>query len=88
VVGFTTGSRGEVPRKKENLRKEMMMIIIMSLIHWSASGDTDVMQTTALIRYKFLSPIPSNIVVEWLQLLLRIWEFPNSNLGPETSYLE
>jgi hypothetical protein len=60
----------------------------MSLIHWSASDDIDVLQTTALIRYKFLSPIPPNIVVEWLQLLLRIREVPNSILGPETSYLD
>jgi hypothetical protein len=32
VVGFTTGSRGEVPGKKENLRQEMMMMIIMIII--------------------------------------------------------
>jgi hypothetical protein len=29
VVGFTTGSRAEVPGKKENLSQEMMMIIII-----------------------------------------------------------
>jgi hypothetical protein len=29
VVGFTTGSRGEVPGKKENLLQEMMMMIII-----------------------------------------------------------
>jgi hypothetical protein len=27
-----------------------------------------------------------NIVVEWLTLLLPIWKFPGSNLGPETGY--
>jgi hypothetical protein len=32
VVGFTTGSRGEVPGKKENLRQEMMMMIIIIII--------------------------------------------------------
>jgi hypothetical protein len=25
-----------------------------------------------------------NVVVEWLSFLLRIWEIPVSNLGPET----
>jgi hypothetical protein len=34
VVGFTTGSRGEVPGKKENLRHEMMIIILVDLIEW------------------------------------------------------
>jgi hypothetical protein len=29
VVGFTTGSRVEVPGKKENLRQEMMMMMII-----------------------------------------------------------
>jgi hypothetical protein len=32
VVGFTTGSRGEVPGKKENLLQEMMMIMIIIII--------------------------------------------------------
>jgi hypothetical protein len=32
VVGFTTGSRGEVPGKKENLWQEMMMMIIIIII--------------------------------------------------------
>jgi uncharacterized membrane protein YqjE len=32
VVGFTTGSRGEVPGKKENLLQEMMMMMIMIII--------------------------------------------------------
>jgi hypothetical protein len=32
VVGFTTGSRGEVPGKKEDLWKEMMIIIIIIII--------------------------------------------------------
>jgi hypothetical protein len=27
-----------------------------------------------------------NIVVEWLTLLLRIWEVPDSNFGPKTGY--
>jgi hypothetical protein len=27
-----------------------------------------------------------NMAVEWLALLLRIREFPGSNLGPETGY--
>jgi hypothetical protein len=27
-----------------------------------------------------------NVVVEWLVFLLRIWEVPGLNLGPETSY--
>jgi hypothetical protein len=27
-----------------------------------------------------------NIVVEWLVLLLCIWEVPGSNLGPEIGY--
>jgi hypothetical protein len=30
VVGFTTGSRGEVPGKKENLWQEIIIIIITS----------------------------------------------------------
>jgi hypothetical protein len=30
VVGFTTGSRGEVPGKKENLGQEMIIIIIIN----------------------------------------------------------
>jgi hypothetical protein len=32
VVGFTTGSRGEAPGKKENLCQEMMMIIIVLVV--------------------------------------------------------
>jgi hypothetical protein len=36
VVGFTTGSRGEVPGKKENLWQEMMMIIIIITIFSSS----------------------------------------------------
>jgi hypothetical protein len=32
-MGFTTGSRGEVPGKKENLCQEMMMIIIIGISH-------------------------------------------------------
>jgi hypothetical protein len=32
VVGFTTGSRGEVPGKKENLRQEMVMMMIIIMI--------------------------------------------------------
>jgi hypothetical protein len=28
----------------------------------------------------------TNIVVEWLTLLLRIWEVPGSNIGPVTGY--
>jgi hypothetical protein len=28
----------------------------------------------------------SNVVVEWLTLLLRTWEVPVSNFGPETGY--
>jgi hypothetical protein len=32
VVGFTTGSRGEAPGKKENLWQEMMMMIIIIII--------------------------------------------------------
>jgi hypothetical protein len=32
VVGFTTGSRGEVPGKKENLWQEMIIIIIITMI--------------------------------------------------------
>jgi hypothetical protein len=30
VVRFTTGSRGEVPGKKENQSQEMMIIIIIN----------------------------------------------------------
>jgi hypothetical protein len=30
VVGFTTDSRGEVPRKKENLWQEIIIIIIIA----------------------------------------------------------
>jgi hypothetical protein len=43
VVGFTTGSRGEVPGKKENLRQEIIImisegyeifiIVVFSLVH-------------------------------------------------------
>jgi hypothetical protein len=29
-----------------------------------------------------------NVVIEWLTLLLRIWEVPSSNLGSETGYPE
>jgi hypothetical protein len=32
VVGFTTGSRGEVPGKKENLGHEMMMMMMIIII--------------------------------------------------------
>jgi flagellar basal body-associated protein FliL len=32
VVGFTTGSRGEAPGKKENLQQEMMMMIMIIII--------------------------------------------------------
>jgi hypothetical protein len=32
VVGFTTGSRGEVPGKKENLRQEIMMMMMMMMM--------------------------------------------------------
>jgi hypothetical protein len=32
VVGFTTGSRGEVPGRKENLLQEMMMMMMMIII--------------------------------------------------------
>jgi hypothetical protein len=32
VVGFTTGSRGEVPGKKENLWQEMIIIIITMMM--------------------------------------------------------
>jgi hypothetical protein len=32
VVGFTTGSRGEVPGKKEILSQEMMMMMMMMII--------------------------------------------------------
>jgi hypothetical protein len=32
VVGFTTGSRGEVPGKKENLRQEMIMMMVIIII--------------------------------------------------------
>jgi hypothetical protein len=31
-VGFTTGSRGKVPGKKENLWQEMMMMMIIIMI--------------------------------------------------------
>jgi hypothetical protein len=31
VVGFTTGSRGEVPGKKENLLQDIIIIIIIPL---------------------------------------------------------
>jgi hypothetical protein len=31
---------------------------------------------------------PPNIMVEWLALLLLIWEVPVSYLGPETGYPE
>jgi hypothetical protein len=29
-----------------------------------------------------------NVVVEWLALLLRIWDVPGSNLRPEVSYTD
>jgi hypothetical protein len=32
VVGFTTGSRGEAPGKKENLRQEMMITMMMMMM--------------------------------------------------------
>jgi hypothetical protein len=32
VVGFTTGSRAEVPEKKENLRQEIMMMMMMMMM--------------------------------------------------------
>jgi hypothetical protein len=32
--------------------------------------------------------VGSNVVVEWLALLLRIREVPGSNLGPGTFYLD
>jgi hypothetical protein len=30
--------------------------------------------------------VSSNVAVEWLAILLRIQEFPSSNLSPETGY--
>jgi hypothetical protein len=42
VVGFTNGSRGEVPGKKENLRQEMMMMMMMIII-------IDLLQKTAIL---------------------------------------
>jgi hypothetical protein len=36
----------------------------------------------------YLKNTETNIVAEWLALLLRIWEVPGSNLGSETSYPE
>jgi hypothetical protein len=30
--------------------------------------------------------VVANVVVEWLALLLSIWEVPGSNLGLETGY--
>jgi hypothetical protein len=45
VVGFTTGSRGEVPGKKENLWQElMMMIIIIIKMGWEVVDWTDLTQ--------------------------------------------
>jgi hypothetical protein len=38
VVGFTTGSRAEVPGKKENLWQEMMMMMIIIIIIISFSN--------------------------------------------------
>jgi hypothetical protein len=39
VVGFTTGSRAEVPGKKENLCQEMMMMMIIIIIIIRVSVD-------------------------------------------------
>jgi hypothetical protein len=39
-----------------------------------------------LIFLHFIILILPNVVVEWLILLLRILEFPASNVGPETGY--
>jgi hypothetical protein len=43
------------------------------------------------LQYKFLlsgQQRPPNIVVEWLTLLVPMWEVPGLNLGPNTSYSE
>jgi hypothetical protein len=52
---------------------------------------------SSVLRYALLSctmqgpsystPSP-NVVVEWLTLLLRIWEVSGSNLRPETDYID
>jgi hypothetical protein len=34
----------------------------------------------------YLATLSSNVVVEWLTLLLHIPEVPDLNLGPETGY--
>jgi hypothetical protein len=47
VVGFTTGSRGEVPGKKENLLHEKIIIIINSRRTTSTAISRDELILTA-----------------------------------------
>jgi hypothetical protein len=54
VVGFTTGSRGEVPGKKENLLQEMkmmmmMMMMIIIIIIIPGQHSIDSLQKTAIL---------------------------------------
>jgi hypothetical protein len=49
--------------------------------------DTNISQKHTVFIFSLKIKTP-DIVVEWLTLLLRIPEFPGSNLGPETGYLE
>jgi hypothetical protein len=37
-------------------------------------------------QWRIIVSTESNVVVEWLKLLLRILEVPGKNLGPETGY--
>jgi hypothetical protein len=48
VVGFTTGSRGEVPGKKENLREEIIMMMMITTT-------TIITTTTTTVRSRVCS---------------------------------
>jgi hypothetical protein len=51
VVGFTIGSRGEVPGKKENLRQEMIMMMMMMMMMMI----TTIIITTTTVRSRVSS---------------------------------
>jgi hypothetical protein len=50
VVGFTTGSRGEVPGKKENLLQEIMMMMMIIIIIIIIIKRTAILRTSHIIR--------------------------------------
>jgi hypothetical protein len=52
VVGFTTGSRGEVPGKKENLLQEIVMVIIIIMYQISIGSAQDSYFICMILLYR------------------------------------